>query len=360
MRANETRPQSYGMSIWNTLVITTAGALVTPVFILLLDNDGVTAASLAKIFVYCVVYANAIGFLGHWIMPRLHLRVIGLRAATQWTILILALLGISAIGCLVGTVILANLHFSDWPGFSFAFQYSFKLCVFITVMFGVAIGAYERLRDRLSEAELKLRTEELERVRAIKLATEARLASLEARVHPHFLFNTLNSISSLIPADPERAERLLERMAALLRFSLDAHRGGLVRLEQEMKIVRDYLEIEKARLGPRLRYEVEAAEDLSSLALPPLSIQTLVENSIKFAVAPNREGGEIRIHTNRGDGWLRIDVCDTGSGFALDSVPPGHGLDNLRGRLTVLFGSDAELTASRANDWTVVSLKVPA
>ncbi len=83
-----------------------------------------------------------------------------------------------------------------------------------------------------------------------------RLASLQSRVHPHFLFNTINSISSLVHEDPERAEDMLTRMAALLRFSLDSAQPGLVPVERELNIVRDYLEIERARFGERLRYEI--------------------------------------------------------------------------------------------------------
>src|SRR5205823_3935058 len=125
-----------------------------------------------------------------------------------------------------------------------------------------------------------------ERERALKLATEARLSSLESRIHPHFLFNTLNSISSLIQEDPVRAERLIERMAALLRFSLDSTNAGLVPLYQEMKIVRDYLEIERARFGDRLGFEVNIPAEFDRFEVPPLAIQTLVENSVKYAVSP--------------------------------------------------------------------------
>jgi two-component system, LytTR family, sensor histidine kinase AlgZ len=152
----------------------------------------------------------------------------------------------------------------------------------------------------------------------------------------------------------------VERMAALLRFSFEAHRGGVVALDQEMKIVRDYLEIEQARLGNRLRYSLETSGTLDELRVPPLSVQTLVENSIKFAVAPNREGGEIGVRIARGNGLLCIDVSDTGPGFDLNDAPEGHGLNNLRGRLAALFGDAAELTAGRSGGRTVVSMKVPA
>jgi two-component system, LytTR family, sensor histidine kinase AlgZ len=346
-------------SLVQILIITSAGALVTPAFMFLLSDRGVGVRELGRFFVYSMVYANAIGFLANWIIPPIRPRVAHEHPIVQWGVLVLALVVIGSAGCLIGTSALTLFLASDWPGFRFAFAYSYRLCVFITVVFGLSIAAYERLQDRLANAELKLRTEELERERAIKLATEARLASLEARIHPHFLFNTLNSISSLIPADPERAERLIERMAALLRFSLDAHRGGLVPLEQELKIVRDYLEIEQARLGPRLRYEIEPG-GLSVLPVPPLAIQTLVENSIKFAVAPYREGGRIRVTAHRNNGSSRIEVADTGPGFSADILPADHGLDNLRRRLAVLFGNAAELRVDRIDQWNVVSVKVPS
>jgi LytS/YehU family sensor histidine kinase len=180
-------------------------------------------------------------------------------------------------------------------------------------------------------------------------------------VHPHFLFNTLNSISSLIPKDPERAERLIERLAALLRFSLETHQGGLVELEREMLIVRDYLEIEQARLGDRLRYHLDPGAGLEAFRLPPLAVQTLVENSIKHAIAPDRAGGEIRVQAARNNGSLQIEVADSGpGGFSMELAPAGHGLDNLRNRLQVLYGDAAELRASRDGGWTTVHLKVPA
>jgi sensor histidine kinase YesM len=224
--------------------------------------------------------------------------------------------------------------------------------VFITLAFGLVTTAFSRMQGRLHQ-------QELERQRAVNLATEAQLASLESRIHPHFLFNTLNSISALIPVDPERAERLMERMAALLRFSLDAHAHGLVPLDQEMKIVRDYLEIEQARLGSRLRYQVDTPGDAADLRLPPLAVQTLIENSIKFAIAPERQGGEIRVLAQQTDDHLQIEVFDTGPGFSLESAPAGHGLDNLRNRLAMLFGNTADLRVTRQDGWTTVRLLFP-
>ena len=217
----------------------------------------------------------------------------------------------------------------------------------MTIVAGITIGIYRTLRERLEETSLQLRTKELERERALKLATEAQLASLESRIHPHFLFNTLNSISSLIPEDPVRAERLVEQMAALLRFSLDAHQSGLVPLARELKIVGDYLEIERARFGDRLRYEIDIPADLNESQIPPLSLQTLVENSVKYAIAPDRVGGEIRITGAGSNGDFRVEVSDPGPAFQLESAPAGHGLDNLKGRLSAIFGDRAQLMLQR-------------
>jgi len=173
------------------------------------------------------------------------------------------------------------------------------------------------------------------------------------------LFNTLNSISSLIPTDPARAERLIERLAALLRFSLDVPGGGLISVRDELKIVQDYLEIEQARLGGRLRYSLDISSDLNGPRVPPLSIQTLVENSIKHAIAPDRHGGDVHIRAVQQGGMLRIEVSDTGAQFTLDAFPAGHGLDNLRSRLQALFGNAATLRLDRSDNRTVGRLIIP-
>jgi sensor histidine kinase YesM len=306
------------------------------------------------------IYTSVIMLLAWQIFPRLAPYVDRKDATLQWTVFVVTAILISAVGSAIGTFLTLALKLEWGVPFVTVFTRSFAIAVVMTVVIGVNEVAFDRLRGQLESTRLKLRTEELERERALKLATQARLASLEARLHPHFLFNTLNSISSLIPVDPVRAERLVERMAALLRFSFEAHRGGVVALGQEMKIVRDYLEIEQARFGPRLRYSLDATDMLGELQVPPLSIQTLVENSIKYAVAPSRNGGEIQVRAARNNGLLRIDVSDTGPGFDLKDAPEGHGLDNLRGRLTALFGETAQLTTARSDGRTVVSMQLPA
>jgi LytS/YehU family sensor histidine kinase len=199
----------------------------------------------------------------------------------------------------------------------------------------------------------------LEEERARKLAVEARLSSLESRIHPHFLFNTLNTVASLIPKDPKRAEDVLGKLAALLRFSLNANQTGLVSLAQELEIVRDLLEIERARFDARLRFSVDVPEGMENVRIPPLSVETLVENSIKHVVAQRPAGGEIRVRAGVEAGRTVVEVSDDGPGFALDSVPLGHGLDNLAARLTLLFGGDARLEAVRDGQFFTARMSFP-
>ncbi|HET9942021.1 MAG TPA: histidine kinase [Terriglobia bacterium] len=327
--------------------------------LVMLFSNSVTPVSVAQSFAVNFTYTLLIMFLAYAIMGRVWQIVCDWDDAAQWFVFVVGMIVISGIGSALGSAFILITKIYDAP-LAEVFWQSFKICAVVSLIIGVSEVQWDRLKGQLEDTRLKLRTEELERERAMKLATEARLGALESRLHPHFLFNTLNSISSLIPTDPVRAERMVERMAGLLRFTLDSNQGGLVAFDQELKIVRDYLEIEQARLGGRLRWGLETRGDMEGLKVPPLSIQTLVENSIKYAVAPNREGGEVRVSAERNNGFLRVNVADTGQGFTLESMPAGHGLDILRSRLDVLFGESADLSVTQLNGWTTVSMKVPA
>ena len=277
----------------------------------------------------------------------------------RWIARVTAMFAGCVTGALIGGLVFVGLGWQPMSDYWPQFLGSLKLAALLTIGAGLAIGIYRTLRERLDETTLQLRTKELERERALKLATEAQLASLESRIHPHFLFNALNSISSLIPEDPARAERLVEQMAALLRFSLDANQSGLVPLARELKIVADYLDIERARFGERLRYQIEVPADLNESRIPPLSLQTLVENSVKHAIATDRAGGEIRITGASADGVCRVSVSDSGPEFQLESAPSGHGLDNLKDRLSALFGDQAALILQRVGGRNNLILSVP-
>ena len=230
-----------------------------------------------------------------------------------------------------------------WP--SFWRSYCVSLILASTV--GTFIATFETYRQRLETTQIKLKAKEVERERALKLATAARLSSLESRVHPHFLFNTLNSVASLIHEDPKRAETMVNQLAELLRFSLDSAQGGLVPLEREMKIVEDYLAIEQARFGERLRYSIAIDSGSNLTPIPPLAVQTLVENAVKYAVGPRIQGASIRITAQADEMLLRLEVRDDGPGFSCGGIPAGHGLSNLEERLAAIYGDSATCRSIR-------------
>ena len=344
--------------ILNAIIWDSAFALIPPILLYTL-NPGITWDRLLEDFWFSWIYSNCIGGLAFFLVTKVWIGTGAYPQWVRWSARVAAMFAACVAGSLISGLIFVALRWQPMTDYWPQFLGSLKLAALLTIGAGLTIGIYSTLRERLEETTLQLRTKELERERALKLATEAQLASLESRIHPHFLFNALNSISSLIPEDPARAERLVEQMAALLRFSLDANQSGLVPLASELKIVGDYLEIERARFGDRLRYQIDVPSDLNDSRIPPLSLQTLVENSVKYAIAPERAGGDIRITGARSNGAFRLEVSDSGPAFQLESAPAGHGLDNLKGRLSTLFGDRAALLLQRVGGRNNLILSVP-
>ncbi len=181
-----------------------------------------------------------------------------------------------------------------------------------------------------------VRNRELERANV-----QAELSALKAQMHPHFLFNSLNSLAELIVQQPEKATQLTEQLARLYRSILDASREPLVALEKELDIVRTYLSIEKVRLGDRLQYHIENLADTSA-KVPSLSIQTLVENAVKHGVSPAIDGGEIRVACSPIEGGAAcVEVVNTGAPFR--RLQGGTGLENTEQRLALSLGSESSL-----------------
>lgn len=329
--------------------------VLTLVVIVWVLSDAPLSAILHSNLTIAFLYANCIGTLAALCLPALAPYVSGWPAPWNWLVILAALLVLNAMGCALAGAVIYGLGLFPKHQFWFYFARGTRLATLITVAFGMSCFVYETYRHRLTAATEALKVRELERERAVKLATEARLASLESRIHPHFLFNTINSVLALIREDPVKAERMLERLAAVLRFSLDSIDHGLVPLGQELKIVADYLEIEHARFGDRLRYTIEVPAEALECDLPPMAIQTLVENSVKHAIATRREGGEIRISSSVEAGQVTIVVRDPGSSLSVPEIKPGRGLENLQSRLAVLFGDAAALALNGSE----VRVRVP-
>ncbi|MBV8757831.1 MAG: histidine kinase [Deltaproteobacteria bacterium] len=305
-----------------------AAAMGLVMAVIFAANGGNFVAS----WLIATMYGTTIGVPAKLLLPRLKRQLGGMRELGQWFVYIAVMLAIIAVASAVTGLAMVALGFARLS--QFWGNYEFGALVSLTIAIPASFGAstYARLAERTHASE--------------RIANEAQLASLESRVRPHFLFNALNSAIALIPEDPARAEDVLERLAALLRFSLDRQQARLVPLAEELRIVVDYLEIERARFGERLRYRVDVAKELEACEVPAFALQTLVENSVKYAIATRTEGGEIAIAARARGGTLELEVTDDGPGFAANAtLAPGHGLDTLRARLAALYGGAATLTA---------------
>ncbi|HEX7553067.1 MAG TPA: histidine kinase [Geothrix sp.] len=161
---------------------------------------------------------------------------------------------------------------------------------------------------------------------------EAREQSLRAKLAPHFIFNTLNTLHAQIDQDPRGAQATTERLAQLFRQVIEASDQVTIPLKQELAFVEAYLGIEQARLGDRLRVSIQIPEELEGAQIPPLSLQVLVENAIKHGVAPLEQGGEVRVSAERKNGALHLWVEDPGPGVSAQRGT-GTALDTLRQRL---------------------------
>jgi sensor histidine kinase YesM len=306
-----------------------------------------------------LIHSTIYGLLFGLMMPSLAERLAAMRHPWNWTGILIALGLIAAISSLMVQLCLLSFGFVSRERFWPEFGYKTAGVFVIALVIGLSVHTYEKIRDRMQATTLQLRTQELEKERALKLASEARLASLESRLHPHFLFNTLNSISALILEDPLLAEQMVQRLAALLRTSLDACEQSHVPLREELKLVTDYLEIERARFRERLSYAVEVEPGLDALPVPPFTLQPLVENSVKFAISPRTTSGVIRISARLLKNTLALEVWDDGPGFDGETIPYGHGIDNLRARLMTLLGDDTKLSVGSTNAGTSVTVYLP-
>jgi signal transduction histidine kinase len=310
-------------------------------------------------FAVSLTFSCCIGVTASWIMPRLasrlHERV---TATTYWAAMVAALLAIAIAGSIVAICLLIGVGYIPARAFNDWFLGSLRISIAATLTFGLFATAYETLRARLEVATIALRTKERDEAEARRMAVEAQLASLESKVNPHFLFNTLNSIAALVHDDPAAAERMTTQLAALMRSSLDQD-ASLVTVDEELRLVRAYLEIERVRFGDRLRYDVTADEGAESARVPRLSVQTIVENSVKYAVTPQRAGGSIAVRAAAANGHLRIEVADDGPGFDAAALPEGHGLALVTARLAMAYGDRASLKISSRPGRTTVDIDVP-
>ena len=242
-----------------------------------------------------------------------------------------------------------ELHSNDW-GVEFA------ICVCAPVVVGIPLKIWNQIR-----VERKLEEQS-------KLLLEARLDALQRQINPHFLFNTLNSITSLVRSKPELAREMIVKLANILRILLK-DREAFVPFADELAFTDDYLDIEVVRFGEKLRVVKEIAPETLGVVVPSMLLQPLLENSIKHGLEPRIEGGTVTLRSRMlEDGRMLVEVEDDGVGMAPGRASAGEiarpgtgiGMRNVRERMEVLYGPGAEVEMeSRPGRGTKVMLKMP-
>ncbi|RKP48325.1 sensor histidine kinase [Trinickia fusca] len=228
-----------------------------------------------------------------------------------------------------------------WLSLSPSFLISAAISVFLSVLVQWFRMRATLERQRREAAELR------------QSETAARLALLQAQIEPHFLFNTLANVQSLIERDPARASMMLENLNCYLRASLARTRKPTSTLDEELALVEALLRIASIRLGDRLSYAIDVPSSVRERPFVPLLLQPLVENALLHGIEPSLEGGQIRIAARCEDQMLRLDVSDTGVGLGNSTkVHGGVGLANVRERMQSLYGAEGQLSIGANADAT--------
>jgi LytS/YehU family sensor histidine kinase len=238
-----------------------------------------------------------------------------------------------------------------WPEkYSHLLLSLFEICYLCIIVLGwFCLYFLYHTFDRLNRSEI-------ERLQLMTSVKEAELRALKSQVNPHFIFNSLNSLRALIDENPERARQSVTQLANLLRYSLQSGQLETVPFEDELGIVNDYLALEQVRHEERLRLRLDIAPEALRLPIPPMLLQTLVENAVKYGITPRIEGGEIAIEARNEGGALRIRVSNPGQiDGGVRAPSTGVGLNNAAQRLRLIFGERATLRLRSELPATVVA-----
>ena len=329
------------VSLW--VAVSSIAGLAIGLAVGVFQGDGVER----PILVISVLFGNVVGLTAMvgsvWLFPRLR----GRSGVLRFPLLAMTLLS----GAVLGSLAVLGAY----PLFVFR---ELRLAVVVItingvlalVVGGVVLG-YEEMRLRLQGTLREMQEVRLVEARLREEAARSELAALQARINPHFFFNTLNTITSLLDEDVRTAEELLETFASLFRYAFDVADAAPVPLSDEIAFTRDYLRIERARFGDRLRLAWNVDPQSLSVRVPGLILQPLIENAVGHGLAPRACGGRIDVSTTVDGPALRIDVVDDGVGLSEAGehlIRDGHGLGNIARRLEACYGSRAALDLSPA------------
>lgn len=229
-----------------------------------------------------------------------------------------------------------NIHFGDYkvdPSWTNVITYSV-----MALAIGLPIFIW---KNRLASLNNKLIEKEIEQEKLVQLKVQAELHALQSRINPHFLFNSFNSIASLISIDPEGAENMVVKLSELFRYSLNSQETHFVSVEEELNIVETYLEIEKVRFGDNLLFELEVEKDLYQEKIPRFLLQPLVENAVKHALSKIKKG-RLKVQIEKNGDFLEIGVFDNGPDFPEPKVL-GYGLKSTYDKLKLLYPEGHEI-----------------
>ena len=296
---------------------------------------------------YCITGTTAGLFLA---LDRLNLRPL---------VHYLTLVPGSIIGTITGVylakwilyALLPGAHFIESPGELFSF---ILLCLIITFVVTIVEHINEARKQKAEQLEAEQqRVEELE-----STSKEAIIQSLRSRLNPHFLFNTLNSISELIHRDPDKAEQAVVNLSEIYRRTLDLSEKDRVTVFDEIELLGKYLENEQMRFDNRLQVSINVDDDCRDVEIPALILQPFVENAVTRGIAPRKEGGSISISAVRMANGIQLKVEDQGQGC--ETFQPGFGIRNVLHRLELIYGDRFTFNFdSEPGRGTTVTLMIP-
>ncbi|HNP18955.1 MAG TPA: histidine kinase [Fulvivirga sp.] len=238
------------------------------------------------------------------------------------------------------------LNLLSWDAMRFYDQYIITVAIFYIIRY-----FQHTQRKEQEKSELALKNKEIQ------------LALLKSQINPHFLFNTLNSISTLIASSKEKARKVITQLSDIFRYALDSHSGEMVKLVDELEFIENFIRIQQVRFGDRLKYVVKVEPECMNLEVPPMILQPLVENSVKYGIAPKDEGGSIILTVKKLPEGIYFEVSDDGLGKNAHKVHDGKssgiGLKNTDKRLNNIFGKSAALNIVPREDGYTVSFLIP-
>jgi|LakMenEpi03Aug12_release.lakeMendotaPanAssembly.Ray.scaffolds.fasta_scaffold172151_2 sensor histidine kinase YesM len=346
--------------LFNALFAT--GFTLIAVFGLLTSGRQVLLSDVPVAFADYLLISNVIGFAFWGVIGAIERIEPFMRWVTQrglfMTVLFYAFMGTFIV---TGSFVVVSLI----PGYSGIGKWLFTIpqlvsSFIISLIVSTVLGLLWQRRVNELAAQLILLAERERAESAQRAAVQANLRALQAQIEPHFLFNTLANVTSLIHTRPDAAKHMLEEFIAYLRVSLATTRENETTLAQEFVLMQRFLSVLKVRMGSRLQVRVELPVDLQSFVLPPMLIQPLVENAIKHGVEPKIDGGEIRLKAAKVGDAVAIEVADTGMGFQ-HSTSNGIGLKNVRERLDKLYEGKATLAIEdNVPSGTKITIRIPA